>query len=66
MLMLISYKIRRLNCLIAECLWKEQPKRVKVSYAKFNNLTWLAILSRAGLVKFRLNLGRLWSKTKYF
>ena len=64
--MLVSYTTRRLYNLIAEGLWNEQPKRVKVPYAKSFYMAWFTILSRAGLVKFRLNLGRLWSKTKYF
>ena len=46
--------------------WKEQPKKVIVLYVKKINQLWLLFLSRTELVKFRLNLGRLWSKTKYF
>ena len=47
-------------------LWNEQPKKVIVLYVKGVNESWSVFLSKSGLVKSRLNLGRLCSKAKYF
>ena len=46
--------------------WKEQPKKVIVLYVKKVYDSLFVFLSKAELVKFRLNPGRLWSKAKYF